>query len=83
MTLDDLANKMDEGFKVLGDKLEFVNLTIGKHTVSLSGHDREIREIKDNAKELEHRIARVEIYVWLSLGAGLASGVGIAKFLIN
>ena len=41
MTLDDFAEKMDKRFDQVDDKLDMINMTVAKHTVSLTGHDRE------------------------------------------
>jgi len=83
MTLDDLANKMDKGFEAIGGKLDMINMTVAKHTVSLNGHDREIKELKDEDKLQEQRIGKLERWMWFSLGAGGAAGAGLAKLFLS
>lgn len=86
MTLDDLSAKMDKRFDQLDDKLDMVNMTVAKHTVSISGHDREIKEIKDDSKSIkerfESRIGKIERWMWWTLGAGSAAGIGISKLFM-
>ena len=75
MTLDDFAEKMDKRFDQVDDKLDMINMTVAKHTVSLTGHDREIKELKDSDKEKDGRISKLEKWMWFNLGAGGAAGV--------
>ena len=83
MTIDDLDAKIVKRFDQLDDKLDNINLIVARHTVSLQGHDRELGEVKTEAKQtkdkLETRIAKLERWMWFSLGAGGAAGAGIAK----
>lgn len=86
MTIDDLDAKIGRRFDQLDDKLDNINLIVAKHTVSLQGHDRELGEVKTEAKQtkekLENRIAKLERWMWFSLGAGGAAGAGIAKLFM-
>ena len=83
MTIDELDTKICMRFDQLDDKLDNINLIVARHTVSLQGHDRELGEVKKNAKDdkekLEMRISRLERWMWFSLGAGGAAGAGLAK----
>ena len=83
MTIDDLDAKIVKRFDQLDDKLDNINLIVARHTVSLQGHDRELGEVKTEAKQtkekLETRITKLERWMWFSLGAGGAAGAGIAK----
>lgn len=85
MTIDDLDAKIGRRFDQLDDKLDNINLIVAKHTVSLQGHDRELGEVKSEAKQtkekLDNRIAKLERWMWFNLGAGGAAGAGIAKLL--
>lgn len=86
MTIDDLDAKIGKRFDQLDDKLDNINLIVAKHTVSLQGHDRELGEVKTDAKQtkekLEIRIAKLERWMWFSLGAGGAAGAGLAKLFM-
>lgn len=86
MTIDDLDAKIGRRFDQLDDKLDNINLIVAKHTVSLQGHDRELVEVKNDAKQakekLENRISKLERWMWFSLGAGGAAGAGIAKLFM-
>ena len=86
MSIDDLADKIGKRFDQLDDKLDNINLIVARHTVSLQGHDRELGEVKTEAKQtkdkLETRITKLERWMWFSLGAGGAAGAGIARLLM-
>ena len=86
MTIDDLDAKIVRRFDQLDDKLDNINLIVAKHTVSLQGHDRELGEVKTEAKQtkdkLETRITKLERWMWFSLGAGGAAGAGLARLLM-
>ena len=86
MTIDDLDAKIVRRFDQLDDKLDNINLIVARHTVSLQGHDRELGEVKTEAKQtkdkLETRITKLERWMWFSLGAGGAAGAGLARLLM-
>ena len=86
MTIDDLDAKIVKRFDQLDDKLDNINLIVARHTVSLQGHDRELGEVKTEAKQtkdkLETRITKLERWMWFSLGAGGAAGAGLARILM-
>ena len=86
MTIDDLDAKIVKRFDQLDDKLDNINLIVARHTVSLQGHDRELGEVKTEAKQtkdkLETRITKLERWMWFSLGAGGAAGAGLARLLV-
>lgn len=86
MTIDDLDAKIVKRFDQLDDKLDNINLIVARHTVSLQGHDRELGEVKTEAKQtkdkLETRITKLERWMWFSLGAGGAAGAGLARLLM-
>ena len=86
MTIDDLDAKIGKRFDQLDAKLDNINLIVARHTVSLQGHDRELGEVKTEAKQtkdkLETRITKLERWMWFSLGAGGAAGAGLARLLM-
>ena len=86
MTIDDLDAKIGKRFDQLDDKLDNINLIVARHTVSLQEHDRELGEVKTEAKQtkdkLETRITKLERWMWFSLGAGGAAGAGLARLLM-
>lgn len=82
MTLDDFAEKMDKRFDQVDDKLDNMSLMVAKHTVNISGHDREIKELKDAKSAQDERIHKIEKWMWMTLGAGGAAGVGLAKLFM-
>ena len=86
MTIDDLDAKIGKRFDQLDDTLDNINLIVARHTVSLQGHDRELGEVKTEAKQtkdkLETRITKLERWMWFSLGAGGAAGAGLARLLM-
>lgn len=75
MTIDDLADKMDERFNRLDGKVDNVRETVAVHSQAIATHDRENKDFRE-------RIARLEKMVWASLGAGAAAGAGVAKMFL-
>ena len=75
MTLDDLAEKMDQRFDKLDCKVDNISTTVAVHGQAIANHDREAKEFRD-------RIAKLEKMVWASLGAGAAAGAGVAKLFM-
>lgn len=96
MTTEELWMKIDAKFTNLDDKLDKVATTVQLHEQTLmqiraeaeaveKRHDKEIVAMKQDAKEehdkMQNRIAKLERWMWCSLGAGGAAGAGIAKLL--
>ena len=97
MTIDDLDAKIGKRFDQLDDKLDNLSLTVTKHTVTLTSHDKAIDERKAEEKRIEDelkaevkrvedkhdsRLAKLERWMWFSLGAGGAAGAGLARLLM-
>lgn len=98
MSIDDLADKMGKRFDQLDDKLDNLSLTVTKHTVTLTSHDKAIDERKAEEKRIEaelkaevkrvedkhdSRLAKIERWMWATIGAGGAAGAGLAKLVFG
>ena len=98
MSIDDLADKMGKRFDQLDDKLDNLSLTVTKHTVTLTSHDKAIAERKAEEKRIEDelkaevkrvedkhdsRLAKIERWMWATIGAGGAAGAGLAKLVFG
>ena len=98
MSIDDLADKMGKRFDQLDDKLDNLSLTVTKHTVTLTSHDKAIDERKAEEKRIEDelkaevkrvedkhdsRLAKIERWMWATIGAGGAAGAGLAKLVFG
>jgi hypothetical protein len=75
MTIDELANKMDSRFDNLDTKVDSMNTTVALHSQSIASNDVEHKDFKT-------RLGKVERWMWLTLGAGGAAGVGVAKLFM-
>lgn len=75
MTIEELANKIDLRFDNLDNKVDTINTTVALHGQSLSANNAEHREF-------EERLSKLEKWMWMSLGAGGAAGIGIAKLFM-
>ena len=98
MTIDDLDAKIGKRFDQLDDKLDNLSLTVTKHTVTLTSHDKAIDERKAEEKRIEDelkaevkrvedkhdsRLAKIERWMWATIGAGGAAGAGLAKLVFG
>ncbi len=88
MTADEIAAKIDRldgnlnrRFDALDSKVDALSLTVATHSQTLTQHDRENKGFKDAFARLSDRVAKVEKWMWFTLGAGGAAGAGLAKLL--
>jgi hypothetical protein len=82
MTIEDLAKKMEERFDKTDSKLDTVNTTVALHSQAIANHDREMKNNHEEHKDIDHRLDHVEHWMWATLGAGVASGMGLAKLFM-
>lgn len=86
MTTEELWMKIDTKMSIMDGKLDEVATTVRLHEQALANDKKSIEAVKQEAKEqyskLEARIAKLERWMWFSLGAGGAAGAGIAKLLM-
>lgn len=74
MTIDELAEKMDSRFDKLDGKVDSITTTVALHSQSIASNEAEHKDFKI-------RLAKVERWLWLTLGAGGAAGAGVAKLV--
>jgi len=82
MTIEDLAEKMDERFDKLDGKVDNINTTVAVHTKEIAAHDRENATNHEEHKAIDHRLDKLEKWMWFTLGAGGAAGAGLAKLFM-
>jgi len=86
MTTEELWMKIDTKMSIMDGKLDEVATTVRLHEQALANDKKSIEAVKQEAKEqyskLEARIAKLERWMWFTLGAGGAAGAGIAKLLM-
>jgi len=75
MTIDDLDSKICGKLDAMNDKLDGISITVARHDENLSSNNRESREVKE-------RVAKLEKWMWWTLGAGSAAGIGISKLFM-
>lgn len=75
MTLEELANKIDQRFDNLDNKVDAINMTVALHGQSLTSNTEEHHEF-------DARLSKLEKWMWMTLGAGGAAGIGIAKLFM-
>lgn len=75
MTIEELDGKICGKLDLMDDKLDGIALTVARHDENLNANNREAKEVKE-------RVAKLEKWMWWTLGAGSAAGVGISKLFM-
>ena len=63
-------------------KLDDLSEKVVKHEVNIESVNRENRDIKSDQKRIDDRVSKIERWMWWTLGAGSAAGVGISKLFL-
>ena len=86
MTTEELWMKIDTKMSIMDGKLDEVATTVRLHEQALANDKKSIETIKAEVKaefdKQDARISKLERWMWLSLGAGGAAGMGIAKLFM-
>lgn len=82
MTIEELHDEISPVLKDMDRKLDSLTAQVVKHDVNIETVNREAKEQKAESKRLDDRISKIEKFMWMMLGAGGASGIGIAKLFL-
>ena len=63
-------------------KLDDLSEKVVKHEVNIESVNRETHDMKSDQKRIDDRVSKIERWMWWTLGAGSAAGVGISKLFL-
>ena len=82
MTIEELHREISPVLKDMDRKLDDLSEKVVKHEVTIESVNRENRDIKSDQKRIDDRVSKIERWMWWTLGAGSAAGVGISKLFL-
>ena len=82
MTIEELHREISPVLKDMDRKLDDLSEKVVKHEVNIDAVNRENRDIKSDQKRIDDRVSKIERWMWWTLGAGSAAGVGISKLFL-
>ena len=82
MTIEELHREISPVLKDMDRKLDDLSDKVVKHEVNLVAVNRENSDMKSNQKRIDDRVSKIERWMWWTLGAGSAAGVGISKLFL-
>ena len=82
MTIEELHREISPVLKDMDRKLDDLSEKVTKHEVNIESVNRENRDIKSDQKRIDDRVSKIERWMWWTLGAGSAAGVGISKLFL-
>ena len=82
MTIEELHREISPVLKDMDRKLDDLSQKVVKHEVNIESVNRENRDIKSDQKRIDDRVSKIEKWMWWTLGAGSAAGVGISKLFL-
>lgn len=82
MTIEELHREISPVLKDMDRKLDDLSEKVVKHDVNIESVNRENRDIKSDQKRIDDRVSKIEKWMWWTLGAGSAAGVGISKLFL-
>ena len=82
MTIEELHREISPVLKDMDRKLDDLSEKVVKHEVNIEAVNRESRDIKSDQKRIDDRVSKIEKWMWWTLGAGSAAGVGISKLFL-
>ena len=82
MTIEELHREISPVLKDMDRKLDDLSEKVVKHEVNIESVNRENRDIKSDQKRIDDRVSKIERWMWWTLGAGSAAGVGISKLFL-
>ena len=82
MTIEELHREISPVLKDMDRKLDDLSEKVVKHDVNIESVNRENRDMKSDQKRIDDRVSKIERWMWWTLGAGSAAGVGISKLFL-
>ena len=82
MTIEELHREISPVLKDMDRKLDDLSEKVVKHEVNIESVNRENRDMKSDQKRSDDRVSKIERWMWWTLGAGSAAGVGISKLFL-
>lgn len=82
MTIEELHREISPVLKDMDRKLDDLSEKVVKHEVNIEAVNRENRDMKSDQKRIDDRVSKIERWMWWTLGAGSAAGVGISKLFL-
>lgn len=82
MTIEELHREISPVLKDMDRKLDDLSEKVVKHEVNIESVNRENRDMKSDQKRIDDRVSKIERWMWWTLGAGSAAGVGISKLFL-
>ena len=82
MTIEELHREISPVLKDMDRKLDDLSEKVVKHEANIESVNRENRDIKSDQKRIDDRVSKIERWMWWTLGAGSAAGVGISKLFL-
>ena len=82
MTIEELHREISPVLKDMDRKLDDLSEKVVKHEVNIAAVNRENRDMKSDQKRIDDRVSKIERWMWWTLGAGSAAGVGISKLFL-
>ena len=82
MTIEELHREISPVLKDMDRKLDDLSEKVVKHEVNIESVNRENRDMKSDQKRIDDRVSKIERWMWWTLGAGSAAGIGISKLFL-
>lgn len=82
MTIEELHREISPVLKDMDRKLDDLSEKVVKHEVNIEAVNRDNRDMKSDQKRIDDRVSKIEKWMWWTLGAGSAAGVGISKLFL-
>ena len=82
MTIEELHREISPVLMDMDRKLDDLSEKVVKHEVNIEAVNRENRDMKSDQKRIDDRVSKIERWMWWTLGAGSAAGVGISKLFL-
>lgn len=82
MTIEELHREISPVLKDMDRKLDDLSEKVVKHEVTIEAAKAENLDMKNEHKRMDDRVSKIEKWMWWTLGAGSAAGIGISKLFL-
>lgn len=82
MTIEELHREISPVLKDMDRKLDDLSEKVVKHEVTIEATKAENLDMKNEHKRMDDRVSKIEKWMWWTLGAGSAAGIGISKLFL-